>query len=351
MSLTNEQYNQIMAVYDDRQYERRSELSRRKQKLYAKLPRIRQIEDEIRRMAIEEVKNRLGSRGAEGESAPRNGREAQTAGEAAGTNAQAPSGEHLDRIAALREEKSRLLKENGFSEDFLDVPYACPDCRDTGYAGGQRCHCFLQLSLDLFGDSHSGALVGLSLGDFSLEYYPAALFDEQTGRSSLELAQAALSRARVFVSQFDTSFENILLIGKTGTGKTHLSTCIGGELLSAGHTVCYLTAFELFAILKKEAFSREDVRSGEYERLFTCELLIIDDLGTEFMTAMTNSQLFELVNERIRRKVSTLISTNLEMPSLGEVYTERMLSRFVEYYIPLKLQAPDIRMQKKGVTG
>ena len=325
MALSDEQYNQIMGVYDERQSVRRLEIERRKKQLYARLPEVAEMEDEIRRMAIAEVGRRLGRSVAKGEN------------------------KNIQKIQKLHQKKIRAMGKAGFDEDFLEVPFVCEVCQDTGYVNGKRCSCFSQLSLELFGDSHTDQLEGHSLQDFSLEFYPEDFIEETLGRSSQELAALALKRARLFVSQFDTSFENLLLIGKTGTGKTHLSSCIGGELLSKGYAVYYLTAFELFATMKKEAFSRDERSADEFERLFSCDLLIIDDLGTEFATAMTNSWLFELVNERIRRRVSTLISTNLELVELGENYTERMVSRFVEYYIPLKLAGPDIRILKAGV--
>ncbi|MBQ9631463.1 MAG: ATP-binding protein [Lachnospiraceae bacterium] len=345
MSLSNEQYNQIMSVYEERQYLHRRETEKRRQKLYARFPRVMAIEAEIRQLAIEEVAERLGGRDGASRAVPGPdalGRQGSSGG--AGMPRSAGRAERLERIEALRREKEQLVEASGYTE----VPFVCPDCEDTGYVDGRRCHCFDQLVLDRFGDSHTDQAAGLTLEDFSLEPYPAEYMDEQTGRSSLELAKAARARAKDFVAQFGTAFENILLIGKTGTGKTHLSACIGGELLAAGRTVCYLTAFELFATLKKEAFSRGEAQSEDYTRLFSCELLIIDDLGTEFITTMTNSQLFELVNERIRRRRATLISNNLELSELGEVYTERMISRFVEYYTTLKLVGPDIRILKRS---
>ena len=321
MSLSNEQYNQIMHIYDERQLFRQRELEKRRRLLLAKIPRIREIEDEIRREAVAEVGRRL----------------AGNKGGAAG------------QIAQLSAEKASLMREAGLEEDYLDVPYACPDCKDTGFIDGRRCHCFTQLSLELVYDSHTDTISDLSLDDFSLDYYPTAFLDERTGRSARELAEQALRQAGVFVSKFDDSFDNILLMGGTGTGKTHLSECIGSELKRTGHTVVYLTAFELFSVMKQEAFSRERTRAGEFTRMFSCDLLIIDDLGTEFSNTMTNSQLFELINERIRRRASTLISTNLDIEGLSESYTERLVSRFVEYYTALTLVGPDIRMLKKGI--
>ncbi len=400
MGLSNEQYNLIMDVYGERAFARERELARRRETVFERLPRVRQIEEEIRSVAISEARRRISegikdtgasegnrdslyfgmqkngggdvadsvgvspdgmqgssgglqgsSDGMQGSSGGMQGSPDASQGSFGASQRRMEPSPAILRIERLRQEKSALMEKAGFGAEYLDPPYICPDCRDTGYVNGRHCHCYQQLSLELFGDSRSQSIYERSLKDFSLDYYPGDFIDGESGRTSRELAVSALERARDFVERFDESFENILLIGKTGTGKTHLSGCIGGELLSRGRTVCYLTAFELFSSMKKEAFSRESYRGEDYERIFGCDLLIIDDLGTEFPTAMTNSWLFELVNERIRRRVSTLISTNLDLGGLGETYTERMISRFVEHYTAIKLAGPDIRILKKGIRG
>ena len=340
MPLTNEQYNRVMHVYDSRRLERQHELDRRKHELLQALPELGQLEDDIRMTAIRAV-------GSDLKTAALRRASGETDAESTGVSGSS-AGQAAREIEALLARKQELMAAAGFAADYLEVPYVCGDCMDTGYVNGSRCHCFTQLSLELLYDSHTVSFTGRSLEQFSLQYYPEDLVDPLSGFSSRELAQTAARCSGSFVENFDTSFENILLTGQTGTGKTHLSECIGGELLAAGHTVVYLTAFELFAIMKKEAFSRDDTQSVDYSNLFSCDLLIIDDLGTELVNSMTNSQLFELLNERIRRKASTLISTNLDLVKLRDVYTERLVSRFLEYYRTLTLIGPDIRMIKKA---
>ena len=326
MRLSNRQYDQIMHIYEDRQLARQRELEHRKRVLFAREPRIREVEDAIRRTAIHAVEKRL------------HGGVAASKGIGAS-----------DELARLMAEKAALIKRAGFEPDYLDVPYECPDCRDTGYVDGRRCHCFLQLSMELMLDSHTELLTERSLRDFLPEFYPDSYVERSGELTPRAAAERSLAKARRFIGEFDHTFDNILLFGKTGTGKTHLSTCIGGELLSLGHTVVYLTAFELFSIMKQETFSKEPSPKGEFARMFSCDLLIIDDLGTEFANSLTNSQAFELINERIRSRSSTLISTNLGLDQLRQTYTERIVSRFVEYYTTLTLMGQDIRMLKKGL--
>ena len=321
--LSNEQADRILEIYEERRSRREAQIEKNRLAVHKKLPGVLSIEEEIRRLAVEEVKRRLDKSGSDGEL--------------------------LEQIEGLRKKKAKLLKDAGFTSDYEDVPYVCEDCKDTGYIGSRHCHCYIQLSLEMFSGSRSDGISGMRLSDFQMDFYPKDYIDEDSGKSALYLARAAKEKSAAFISHFGSSFENLLLIGRTGTGKTFLSGCIGGELAAKGHTVCYMTSFELFAVLKKEAFSRESGEGEDYHRVFSCDFLIIDDLGTELVNAMTYSQLFELINERIRCKKPTLISTNLGLNALEQNYTERVVSRFVEYYTTLKLACPDIRMQKKGI--
>ena len=151
-----------------------------------------------------------------------------------------------------------------------------------------------------------------------------------------------------FIQNFDQKFENILLYGNSGAGKTFLSNCIAKELIESAHTVIYLTAFELFDILEKHKFSKtkEDTIEEQFEGILDCDLLIIDDLGTELANSFTNSQLYTCLNERLLSEKSTIISTNLSLDDLSEQYSERIFSRIVSSYTILKLFGTDIRIKK-----
>jgi len=156
-----------------------------------------------------------------------------------------------------------------------------------------------------------------------------------------------VSQAWDFIHNFDRSFDNLFLYGDTGLGKTYLSCCIAKELLDTSHSVIYLTAFQLFDILRKANFNKDSLSTMQGDNILSCDLLIIDDLGTEVGNSFTNSQLFLCLNERILNRKSTIISTNLSLSGFSENYSERVFSRVSSCYKMWKLTGRDIRIQSK----
>lgn len=182
----------------------------------------------------------------------------------------------------------------------------------------------------------------------SLSYYSNNHIDPLTGRSSLESMQTALKVCHDFVDTFSDEFHNILLYGDTGVGKTFLSHCIAKELIDTSFSVVYFTAAQLFDILAKNTFGKKEEQNLQAQELiYDCDLLIIDDLGTEFSNTFTVSQLFNCLNERILRQKSTIISTNLALEDIKSIYSERTFSRISSNYTILRLTGDDIRIQKK----
>ena len=168
--------------------------------------------------------------------------------------------------------------------------------------------------------------------------------NEATGLTERETARRAYDIARGFVRNFDSSFENLFLYGDTGVGKTFLSHCIAHDLLESAHCVMYFSAFDLFELLADSKFSRDKTEGQEF--VFDSDLLIIDDLGTELTNSFVSSQLFLCINERIMRRKSTIISTNLKLENFSDTYSERTFSRIASNYRMVKLEGKDIRIQK-----
>ncbi len=330
MGLTNSQYDEIMRDYQRRQNQARRELSLREEEVRERFPEFADLDAQIASAGVACARVMLSANDAEA---------------SAGLCALQ---EGIDRISA---QKEQLLKEAGYPADYLQMKYQCPDCRDTGYIGQEKCHCFRRAEIDLLYTQSNlrESYKAETFPAFSLEYYSKKLTDSATGLTAAQMAAHALEECRRFVRDFDKSAENLFLSGGTGLGKTFLSHCVANALLETTHSVIYFSAYDLFELLADSSFGRTgEAEAGELERhIFECDLLIIDDLGTEQTNSFVASQLFHVLNERNLRQKSTLISTNLSLEQLAGRYSERVVSRITGSYQMLKLTGEDIRIQKK----
>ena len=324
MALSNSQYDEIFRSYDAKQLKAQHDLEARTKDAYARSPRLREIDAEIASASVSSARRLL-----DGD-------------ESALSNLK----KHLKD---LRNEKQLLLKELHLPANYFEPVYECPDCRDTGYIDGKPCHCFTQQAINLiYAQSNiQDILAKENFSTLSFDYYPDDTVNPATGLTSLATAKAAVERCHRFIDEFDLVFSNLLFYGDTGVGKTFLSNCIAKELLDSGHSVIYFTAFQLFDILSKGVFEKDADAIAAHQNIFDCDLLIIDDLGTELANSFTNSQLFLCINERILRKKSTIISTNLNISQIMDIYSERVLSRLMGHYDILKLFGDDIRLKKR----
>lgn len=324
MSLTNTQYDEIMRDYEARQTQNRHIQELHIQEVYRKVPKLKELDDEIASVSVARAKELL------------SGSEAAL--------------EELHRqLEQLQKQKKELLTESGYPLNYLDMPYTCPDCKDTGYIDGKRCHCFMQASIDLvYTQSNLKSILEKeNFSTLSFSYYSDDHINPATNLSALATAKNAYDESLRFIKNFDDEFSNLFFYGDTGVGKTFFSNCIAKELLDSGHSVIYFTAFELFHIFEKNVFERDVEMAEPYQNIFDCDLLIIDDLGTEMSNSFTTSQLFLCLNERILRRKSTIISTNLGLNQLADTYSERTFSRVSSHYTMIKLFGDDIRIKKK----
>ncbi|MCM1106060.1 MAG: ATP-binding protein [Blautia sp.] len=325
MALTNAQYDEIMRDYNERQLANRRVADSRRQSAYEKYPRLREIDDAVARCSVENAKLLL-------------------AGDAGALSAL------RDTLAALRAERQNLLAAGGYPADYLEPVYTCPDCKDTGYIDGQKCHCFQQAIINtIYVQSNIPAILEKeNFASFSYEYYSDTDINPTTKLSSLATAKNAVEACHDFIDHFEEKPRNLLFYGDTGVGKTFLSNCVAREILDRGRSVIYFTSFQLFDILSKGVFEKDADAIAAHQNIFDCELLVIDDLGTELSNNFTVSQLFLCVNERILRGRSTIISTNLGLGQLTERYSERTFSRIMDNYVLIKLFTTDIRLQKRS---
>lgn len=324
MSLTNTQYDEIMRGYQTKQLRNRHIAEERLLNAYKQEPRLKEIDEQIASISVSSARKML------------NG----------DTNAVSNLKKELSH---LRKEKTMLLQHMGLSAKYFEEVYSCPDCKDTGYIDDKKCHCFKQQMIDMIYSQSNikNILERENFSNFSFAYYSKDLINPTTGLSSLDSAKRAVAQCRRFIDYFDKKPNNLLFFGDTGVGKTFLSNCVAKELLEQGKSVIYFTAFQLFDILSKGIFQKDADSITAHQNIYDCDLLIIDDLGTEVSNSFTSSQLFLCVNERILRQKSTIISTNLNMTQLIEQYSERTISRISSNYNILKLFGNDIRIQKR----
>ena len=329
MALKNYQYNTIMRTYDARQSATRALLDSRQTEIEEKLPAYAGLQAQIIENSLQYARMSL------------------FAGAQADHSAALSS--LRERNEALSKQKEELLVQAGYPADYLTPVYVCPDCKDTGSVGDERCHCFKQAVVDLlYAQSNLSSVISQeNFATFSLDYYDDTQIDPVSNMTARQNMQRNLDAAHAFVKDFDRDFQNLLLYGAPGLGKTFLSHCIAKELLGTAHTVLYLTAYELFDILGKSF--REDDRetAATSEHILDCDLLIIDDLGTELATAFTMSRLSLCINERFLNHRSTIISTNLGVQELKNQYGERNFSRIFSSYKTLSFFGKDIRLKKK----
>lgn len=328
MALQNFQYDIIMREYSRKQADNRRQLEERKAKAYKELPRLQEIDEEVATLSAQKARGLI--------------------------NRTETGMEDLKAaISLLSLERTALLKSHGYPKDYLELSFTCSLCQDTGYIGPNKCSCFKKAEIELlYTQSNLKEILKKENFDhFSFDFYSDTIKNEATGLSALEMAQRAYYTAKEFIKDFDTHFQNLFLYGNTGVGKTFLSHCIAHDLLESAHCVLYFSAFDLFDLLARSAFSSKKDSSGDEEFIFNCDLLIIDDLGTELTNSFVSSQLFLCVNERIMRKKPTIISTNLELENFSETYSERTFSRIASNYQMVKLIGKDIRIQKIFLGG
>lgn len=238
----------------------------------------------------------------------------------------------------LRQKRAELLVANGYPADYTDIRYRCEACGDTGFIGTKMCRCMRdELVMAGYESSGIGRLMQTqSFESFSLDYYPAA------DRQGME---ANLRTLREFAVHFDTRRgENYLLIGTTGLGKTHLSTSVARTVIDGGFDVVYDTAQGVFSAFEAAQFGRDEA-AGE-EKYLRCELLIMDDLGTELTNTFTVSCLYNVINTRLNNNLSTIINTNLTHSELRARYADRITSRLFGEFRPLMFTGNDIRREK-----
>jgi len=333
-------YNAIKNEYDRRQKQALDELERRKKEVYERIPRIKDIEDEITRLGLRY--NKMILHGL--------------------SDTDRVLHELSSCIESLKKEKEKLLLEHGYNPGYLEMTYHCSKCCDTGIIRGntgmEKCFCYKQLLIDyLYNQSNLLLAKTENFGNFDETLYPDVVDEKKYGikKSPRENILGIREKCMKFIENFDSPEEkNLFFCGPAGVGKTFMANCIAAEIMKLGKTVLYQTAPVLFDTItdyKMRAFKDEYYDDTAYKKIFDVELLIIDDLGTESQSAARYAELLNILNTRqinnLSRPCKTIISTNIEPDKLFEFYTERVESRIIGSFALYKFAGDDIRKIKK----
>ena len=298
----------------------RRELEKRRVRAYARIPALQELEQQTPSLAMDLLRRRLSASSA----------------------AESGTFSFREKAAQISRRRTQLLTENGFPPDYLNMTWDCPDCHDTGYIGREKCHCLRRRETAILYDQSNLEMLAenASFASLSEAYY--------TGED-LEHFRHARRTCERFVEEFGQVHRNLYLYGTVGTGKTMLSVCAARLLIEKGCSVLYFSAASLFDRLADCTFgsgSRDALREFT-DDLYGCDLLIIDDLGTEFTNAFVGSQLFSCISERELNRHPTIISTNLSLRELQARYSDRVFSRITSSYEICKLTGKDIRLQRR----
>ncbi len=326
MALSNSQYDSIIRDYNQRRLVSKRILEERTREVYEALPEYKEMDDLIASISIKRAKAQL-----------------------------MPDDEKItddidddihDILEDINTRKKLLLTGAGYSIHYLDPVYTCPFCKDTGFIDNEKCHCFKQAMLDLLYEQSN---IRDILKD---ETFDSISYEYQIGEDLARFRKAAES-AENFVNNFEHDYRNLLFYGTVGTGKSFLSNCIANALIKKGYSVIYFSAISLFQKISEYTFHKnnKEYLTNPFDDIYNCDLLIIDDLGTELSNSFVTSQLFACLNERHLRHKSTIISTNLDLTELTQRYSDRVFSRLISNYNVFKLSGQDIRTYRKRMMN
>lgn len=314
----SDSYNRAKEIIDNRRSEARNLSIRRTQELELLSPELKKIGEELRSIGPMILKTACEG----GDIAP-----------------------IKERNLKLNEERRALIKALGYPEDYTEVKYTCPKCQDSGYIDIKMCSCLKEL---LFTEGIKASGIGRLIEEQSFDNFDMEIYADSETRRRME---KIVSGIREFANEFDGKFrgKNLMLMGKTGTGKTHMSTSVARVVISKGYSVIYDSAQNIINDFENDRFhsgyGRQETVSDKY---LECDLLIIDDLGTEFTTPFSVSCLYNIFTTRRNRGLSTVVSTNLSAEDIMKKYDDRICSRIIgSDYITCVFAGSDYRLRKR----
>jgi len=327
MSIDGKLLRQAIDRLESEKKARSDRAAAKRAEVYARLPRVRELDRELRLTMLDVLGAVSG-----------------------GADAEAQIAEAKQKNLALQAERTKLLEAAGCSASDIDDEPKCVKCGDRGFIGTKICACLM----DIYREEQRRELSEcLKLGKetfntFSLEYYDDRK-DSVTGISPREHMALIFEQCREYAKKFGKNSPNLFLRGGTGLGKTFLSACVAKVVSEKGFSVVYDTAVNTFAAFEAEKFGIGDAAEarGKTHRYLNCDLLIMDDLGTEMLTSMVSSALYTLINTRLITGKKTVINSNLTSDELARRYSPQIVSRLEGEYLPLTFRGSDIRIIKR----
>ena len=318
MALSNGQVREIQRILSERQLEAHRRYLEKREEIFRKLPELEELEEKVRAFSL------------------------SVAGEMQQGNREGLL-RLKEEIGKLHKEKKALLEGAGYKiQDLEEEEHFCPLCQDTGYVDGKKCQCFLKLQGELlYRQSRMGAVLEReNFSKFQLERFDNIEKLGQCGNKTLrEYMKEIRDYLTNYCEEYPKNNRSILFTGSTGTGKTYFLHSIAKALLDRGVSVLYFTATGLF-----EYFSKRMREEDTEDYIEEVDVILIDDLGTEFSNSFTTSRFFALLNQRILDRKTMLISTNLNFKELREMYSDRVVSRFMSDYEIIPLYGKDQRL-------
>ena len=318
MALSNGQVQEIQRILSERQLEAHRRYLEKREEIFRKLPELEELEEKVRAFSL------------------------SVAGEMQQGNREGLL-RLKEEIGKLHKEKKALLEGAGYKiQDLEEEEHFCPLCQDTGYVDGKKCQCFLKLQGEhLYRQSRMGAVLEReNFSKFQLERFDNIEKLGQCGNKTLrEYIKEIRDYLTNYCEEYPKNNRSILFTGSTGTGKTYFLHSIAKALLDRGVSVLYFTATGLF-----EYFSKRMREEDTEDYIEEVDVILIDDLGTEFSNSFTTSRFFALLNQRILDRKTMLISTNLNFKELRETYSDRVVSRFMSDYEIIPLYGKDQRL-------
>ena len=317
MALTAEQYHEIQEILSERRFRAEKEALEKQREVLEKVSGYADLDEKLRTLSISAM-------------------EKAQEGDAEAIRALRPA------IKKIREEKRVLLEKAGYSPEDLEAHYSCTLCRDSGIFEGKKCRCFMKLQGEiLYKQSKMGEILEReNFSRFQLERFDNTERKAQTGNKTVrEYMKEIRDYFYGYCQNYPENQGNFIFTGGTGTGKTFFLHCIAKALLDRGVSVLYFTAEGLF-----NHFSRLMREGIEDEFVEEVDVLLLDDLGTEFSNSFTASRFFNLLNQRILTRKTMMISTNLNFKDLRELYSDRVVSRMMSDYEIIPLYGRDLRL-------